>query len=95
MCDFTNCPVCGKRYRRHDSGRRGAFCSDLCQNSVPFPRRPQIRWQDVERVIGMYTTQKRAAEALGVSYVRFRRFVQSEGLRQHFPALGGAATWAG
>lgn len=94
MSDFTNCPVCNARYRRHDSGRRGAFCSDTCRYSIPFPRRPQIGWEDVRRVVVMYPTQKSAAKALGLSYVRFRRFVKSEGLRQYFPVPGGAAAWA-
>ena len=59
---------------------------------MPFPRL-KIGLDALQRVVRMYPNQKRAAEALGVSYVRFRRVLKRYNLRDTFPAPGGCATW--
>lgn len=91
---YLTCPACGKQHTRNSAWRSGDYCSEECYRSMPFPRYPHITEQELSRVVRQYPNQKAAAKALGVSYVRFRRVVGSRGLRQRFPAHGGAATWA-
>lgn len=88
------CPACGKLHKRCASWRYGDYCSRKCYFAMPFPRRPDIKVADLERVCRMYLTQKRAAEAIGVSYRQFRRVVHKLNLNHHFPLRYGAASWA-
>lgn len=76
-CKVCKKPVADKRHRRHWE----------CYKSQMFPRLG-IK-DDLSAYAGML--QKDIAAVLGVSYVQFRRYVKRAGIRDMFPAHGGAA----
>ena len=88
----ATCPTCGRVHSRVESWRWGEFCNTECYLALPFPKHPNISMDDLYRVARLYTYQKVAAKALGVSYNRFRQVVKKFNLRDQFPERGGR-TW--
>lgn len=87
------CPYCQKTHFRNAAYRWGEFCSK--GHYLQFTaERKRLTEAKIERAAQMYPNQKRAAEAIGISYTHFRRVVKRLDLRSSFPARGGAATWA-
>ena len=76
-CKVCRKPVSDPRVRRH----KACYVSDM------FPRL-KVR-DDLTAYAGML--QKDVAAVLGVSYVQFRRYVRKAGIRNLFPAHGGAS----
>lgn len=86
------CRNCGKRFKPHDG--RALYCSYDCYKAMPFPRQqPDLTVEKLKRTCRMYFTQKRAAEALRVSYAQFQRAIKKHNLAHCFPLKYGQASW--
>lgn len=79
---FT-CPACEKVFTKVASFTGNAGCCSIeCYMSLPFPRRPGITSDDVERAYRMRGDIRAAAKSLGVSYAGMRRATLKLSLRE-------------